>query len=102
MPIQSVRGRLFERTIFVFVSFDFFANMKSYLAACFVVVAMSTFAILGDAQSTLPPVTAQPAVILKVKAPVTANPHNCDCKGECKKVQHSQVPFKNKVTPSEF
>ena len=78
----------------------FLANMKSYLAACFVVVAMSTFAILGNAQSIAPPVpvTVRPALI----KPTTANPHNCDCKGECKKVQHGQVPFKDEVGQHEF
>jgi len=28
----------------------------------------------------------------------TGNPHGCDCKGECKELHHSRVPFKEEVT----
>ena len=28
----------------------------------------------------------------------TGNPHGCDCKGECKKLHHSRVPYKEEVT----
>ncbi|CAH3168842.1 unnamed protein product, partial [Porites lobata] len=75
--------------------------MKSgYLVAYFVAVALITIATQGDAQnstSTPPPpensTNPAPAQQSLVR-PVLPHPHGCDCRGECKKLRHGQVPYK--------
>lgn len=75
--------------------------MKSgYLVAYFVAVALTTIATQGDAQnstSTPPPpensTNPAPAQQSLVR-PVLPHPHGCDCRGECRKLRHGQVPYK--------
>ena len=82
-------------------SVGFPLNMKSgYLVAYFVAVALTTIATQGDAQnstSTPPPpensTNPAPAQQSLVR-PVLPHPHGCDCRGECKKLRHGQVPYK--------
>ena len=69
--------------------------MKTCVALCFIAAAIATITILGDAQSVLPPTRAIIAPVTRI--PVTKNPHNCDCDGECKDLHHSRVPFKQAV-----
>ena len=76
----------------------FLASMKSSVSVCFIAVAIAAVFIESDSQSIVP-VTR--GVILQTAAPQVTQrptyPHNCDCKGECKDLHHSRVPFKLEV-----
>ena len=78
--------------------FRFPANMKSCVSVCFIAVAIAAVFIVSDSQ-TIVPVTR--GVILQTATPQVTQkptyPHNCDCKGECKDLHHSRVPFKSEV-----
>lgn len=98
--IHSVQRRLLKRTRCPVNSIVFLANMKSIIAVCVVAVAITTFTIPAEAQSSSAP-SSQPGLITSFTLPPTESPsrmpppkHGCNCKETCEAVQHSQVPYK--------
>lgn len=100
---HSVQRRLLKRTRCPVNSIVFLANMKSLIAVCVVAVAIATFTIPAEAQTTSPsrspPASvSQPGEIILPTTEVSSLKHGCDCKETCEVVQHSQVPYKDNVS----
>ncbi|CAH3029608.1 unnamed protein product [Porites evermanni] len=76
--------------------------MKSVIAVCVVAVAIATFTIPAEAQSSSTPASQPGVITLATESPSRMPPpnHGCNCKKTCEAVQHSQVPYKRKDEPN--